>query len=99
MRKTLAALATAAALSIAVVAVPQPTQAAWHGHWHGGAVLGGLAAGAIIGGALAGPGYYGYYGGPYYGGYYGYGGPYAYGDCWRQRVWTNHGWRWQRLCR
>ncbi len=104
MRKTLATLATAAALSVAVVALPQPTLAAPHGHgwhhgWHGGGIIGGLAAGAIIGGMLSGPGYYGYYGGPYYGGYYGYGGPYAYGECWRQRVWTHHGWRWQRFCR
>ncbi len=106
MRMNLAALA-AAALSVAVIAAPQPTQAAWHGHgWRGGgAFLGGFAAGAIIGGALAGPRYYGYYGGPYYYGYGGpyyygyYGGPYAYGACWRQRVWTHRGWRWQRFCR
>ncbi len=83
MTKTLIALATAAALSVAVVAVPQSAQAAWRGHgWHdgGAAFVGGLAAGAIIGGAVAGPGYYGYYGGPYYGGYYGapYGGGYYY---------------------
>ncbi len=62
MSKILAALATAAALPVAMVAGSQPAQAAWHGHgWHGGggAFVGGLAAGAIIGGALAGPRYYG----------------------------------------
>ena len=91
MHTTLSAFATAAAISIAVAALPQSALAApKHHHWHGGgAFLGGLAAGAIIGGALAGPGYYGYNDGPY---------PYAYGQCWRERVWTNHGWRWQRLC-
>ena len=89
MRTTLSAIATAAALSIAVVAIPQSAQAA-HRHWHGGgAFLGGLAAGAIIGGALSGPGYYGYDGGP---------APYAYGQCWRERVWTDRGWRWRRFC-
>jgi hypothetical protein len=92
MRRTLSALATAAALSIAVAAIPQSAQAApKHHHWHGGgAFLGGLAAGAIMGGALSGPGYYGYYGGP---GYYG-----GYGQCWRERVWTEYGWRWRRFC-
>jgi len=90
MRKTLSALATAAVLSIAVAAIPQTAQAGPHGHWGGGAFIGGLAAGAIIGGALAGPGYYGYYGGP---GYYG-----GYAHCWRERVWTDRSWRWQRLC-
>ncbi len=78
MTKTLAALATAAALSLAVV---QPTQAAWRGHhghgWHGGgAFVGGFVAGAVIGGVLSAPRYYQ----PYYGGYgpaYNYyGGPY-----------------------
>ena len=103
MTKTLTALATAAALSVAVVAIPQESQAAWRGHhWGGGAFIGGLAAGAIVGGALAAPYYYGGYGygdGPYYGGYgyYG-GGPYAYGNCWRERVATPYGWRWQRVC-
>ncbi len=102
MRNNLASLATAATVSVALVTMPQPTRA--HGWRGGGAFLGGFAAGAIIGGALAapryyygGPYYYGYYGGPYYYGYYR--GPYAYAWCWRQRVWTHHGWRSQRFCR
>ncbi len=96
MRTTLSALATAAALSIAVAAIPQTAQAGPYHHWHGGgAFIGGLAAGAIIGGALAGPRYYG---GPGYYGYYGGTYPYAYSQCWRDRVWTNHGWRWRRFC-
>ena len=58
-----------------------------------------LAAGAIIGGALAGPSWgYGYYD-PYPYGYYGgYGGAYAYGGCYRQRIWTPYGWRFRRVC-
>lgn len=90
MRRTLSTLATAAVLSLAVVAIPQSAQAAPRHHHGGGAFIGGLAAGAILGGALGGPGYYGYYGGP---GYYG-----GYGQCWRERVWTDYGWRWRRIC-
>lgn len=83
MRKSLAALATAAALSVAMVAIPQPTQAGWHGHgWHGDAFF-------------ADPRCYGYHGGPYHG-YYG--GPYGHGACWRERVWTHRDFRWQRYC-
>ena len=88
MTRTMTALAAAATMAVAAVAVPQQAEARWGGHggWHGGgAVLGGLAAGAIIGGALAGPYYYG-------------GGPYAYGNCWRERVATPYGWRWHRVC-
>jgi hypothetical protein len=105
MTRTLTALAAAATIALTAIAVPQQAEAYWRGGgWGGGAVLGGLAAGAIIGGALAGPRYYrggydGYYGGygPSYGGYdYG---PYAYGQCFRQRIMTPYGWRWRRLCR
>jgi hypothetical protein len=98
MTRTLTALAAAAAMTAAVVAIPQQAEA----RFRGGPFIGGLAAGAIIGGALAAPYYYGGYGGPY--GYYG-GGPYYgsyagyYGDCWRERVATPYGWRWQRVCR
>jgi hypothetical protein len=103
MTRTLTALAAAASMAVATIAVPQPAQARWGGHggWHGGggAFIGGLAAGAIVGGALAAPYYYG--DGPYYGGYGYYGGPYAYGAygaCYRERVATPYGWRWQRVC-
>ena len=96
MTKTLTALAAVATMAVAAVAVPQQAQARWHGRHFGPGIIGGLAAGAIIGGALAAPYYYG--DGPYYyGGYYG--GPYAYGACWRERFWTPYGWRWHRVCR
>ncbi len=82
MKKTVAVLATVAAVGTAAVAAPSPAEA----HWRGGIGPGlafGLAAGAITAGALAAtsPYYYGPYG---YSGYYGppayaYGpGPYAY---------------------
>lgn len=92
MHKTLTALAAAAAMTLAVVAVPDHADARWRGGHRGygggvaAGVLGGLAAGAILGGIVANQGYYGggYYGGGYYDeGYYGppvyYGpAPYAY---------------------
>ena len=86
MRKSLTALAVAAAMIVAAVAAPTLADARWRGH-HGGGVaagiIGGLAAGAIIGGLAAQQGYYGpgyYYGpGPYYAPGYYYGPPpYAY---------------------
>jgi hypothetical protein len=68
LKTTLAALAIAATALVAV----SPAQAQWsgyhhrHGHYGGGAALGGFAAGALLGGALASqPYYYGprtYYG-------------------------------------
>ena len=86
MHKTLTALAAAAALTLAVVAVPDQADARWRGGHRGyggggvaAGIIGGLAAGAILGGIAADQGYYGpgYYGQDYYGpGYYG--GPYAY---------------------
>jgi hypothetical protein len=86
MHKTLTALAAAAAMTLAVVAVPDQADARWRGGHRGygggvaAGVLGGLAAGAILGGIAAGQGYYGpgYYGSDYYGPGYDYGGPYAY---------------------
>jgi len=76
-----------------------------------GALIGGALAGSAYGygypsyyyGGYA-PAYYGgyrpaYYGGyspAYYGGYYG--GSYAYGGCYRQRIWTPYGWRFRRVC-
>lgn len=101
MRKTLTAIAAAAALGLATLAAPQPAQAR-HGHF-GGAIFGGLAAGAILG-AAAGPYYYGYGPGPY-----AYGpGPYAYapgpayyasGPCYwtGQRFWNGYRWHWRRM--
>jgi hypothetical protein len=78
MKKTLAVMATVAAVGIAAVTVPAPAEA----RGIGPGLAFGLAAGAITAGALAatspyyyGPGY-GYYGPP---AYYAYGpGPYAY---------------------
>jgi hypothetical protein len=110
MTKTLTALATAAALSVAVVAVPQESQAAWRGghiggghwggggHWRGGHWGGGAVLGGLAAGAIIGGAlsapYYGGYG-PYYGGDYAYGG---YGHCWRERIGTPYGWQWRRVC-
>ncbi len=51
MRKTLTALAAAAAL--AVVAVGAPSDASAQGRGFAAGVIGGLAAGTIIGGAIA----------------------------------------------
>src|SRR5690349_25056474 len=79
MKKTLAVLATVAAVGVTAVAAPAQARGIGPG------LAFGLAAGAITAGAIAashpygyyGPGYgYGYYGGP---AYYDYGpGPYAY---------------------
>jgi hypothetical protein len=75
MTRTLAVLATAAALGATTMAAP--AQAHWHGAIGPGLAFG-LAAGAITAGALAatspwpgpahyyGAGPYAYYGGPYY---------------------------------
>jgi hypothetical protein len=92
MMKTLTGLATAGALTLAMIAAPQPAQARNGGAVAAG-VIGGLAAGAIIGSAVSGPHYYG--------------GPYAYapgpayygpGCYWRsQRVWGPYGWHWRRV--
>jgi hypothetical protein len=77
MRKTLAVLATVAAVGAAAVSVPAPAEA----HDVGPGLAFGLAAGAITAGALAAtsPYYYGPYGYNYYGprAYYA-PGPYAY---------------------
>ena len=77
MRKTLAVLATVAAVGAAAVSAPAPAEA----HDVGPGLAFGLAAGAITAGALAAtsPYYYGPYGYNYYGprAYYA-PGPYAY---------------------
>jgi hypothetical protein len=91
MRKTLPALAAAAA--IVVVTVGMPTEADAHRR-RGGAVaagvIGGIAAGALIGSALANPHYYGP--GPVYVA------PapvYVEPTCHlrRERFWDGYGWR------
>jgi hypothetical protein len=81
MRKTLAVMATVAAVGIAAATAPAPAEA----RGIGPGLAFGLAADAITAGALAatspyygygyGPGYYGYYGAP---GYAYAPGPYAY---------------------
>jgi len=90
MKRTFAALATAAAVAATAIAVPTQADARWHGGWRGGGVaagvIGGLAAGALIAGSRP---YYGY-------GYYPAYPAYAYGGgCyWRhERVWDGWGWR------
>jgi hypothetical protein len=94
MRKTLAVLATVAAVGAAAVTVPAPAEA--RGLGPGLAFC--LAAGSLTAGAIAAshPYYYGYYGAPY--DYYGprayyapgpyayYGGPY-YGHHYYYRHW------------
>lgn len=94
LRKSLAALAAAATLTVAAIAAPQPAEARGGGVAAG--VIGGLAAGAIIGGAVAAN--RGYYGGP---GYYAYGpAPVYYGPhCWwhRERFWNGFGWHVRRV--
>jgi hypothetical protein len=94
MKKTLAVLATVAAVGATTV-VTAPAEA----RGIGPGLAFGLAAGAITAGALGayGPGY-GYYGyGPYYGGpaygpgYAYYGGPYG-GPYWRHRYWHRGYW-------
>ncbi|MGA8899333.1 hypothetical protein [Bradyrhizobium sp.] len=91
MKKTLAVLATVAAIGVTSVAVPAPAEA--HGIVPGLAF--GLAAGAIAAGAAGAYGYYGPYGyGPYYGPAY-YGPGYAYyggpgGPYWRHRHWHHY---------
>jgi len=88
MKKTLAVLATVAAVGVTAVAAPAEARGIGPG------LAFGLAAGAITAGAIAasqpyyGPGYY--YGPSYYYGpgpyaYYG-GGPYYY----RHRYWRHH---------
>ncbi|QOG19006.1 hypothetical protein [Bradyrhizobium sp. SEMIA] len=92
MKKTLAVLATVAAVGVTAIAAPAPAEARGRGTrtgrriWRRGIGPGlafGLAAGAITAGAVAASHPYGYYGPGYgyYGGpaYYDYGpGPYAY---------------------
>jgi hypothetical protein len=75
MKKTLAVLATIAAVGVTAVAAPAPAEA--RGRGIGPGLAFGLAAGAITAGAIAASHPYGYYGPRY--GYYDYGpGPYAY---------------------
>jgi hypothetical protein len=59
MRKTLPALAAAAAIALVTVAMPTEADARRRGGAVAAGVIGGIAAGAIIGGALANPHYYG----------------------------------------
>jgi len=65
MKKTLLALAAAAAIGVAAVGTPGTAEARCFGCAVGAGVIGGLAAGAIIGSAIAGPPPY-YGPGPYY---------------------------------
>ncbi|MGY4487932.1 hypothetical protein ACVWWR_007123 [Bradyrhizobium sp. LM3.2] len=81
MKKTLAILATVAAVGVTAIAAPAPAEA--RGRGIGPGLAFGLAAGAITAGAVAASRPYGYGYGPGYGYYgrpaYGYGpGPYAY---------------------
>ncbi|MEK9280358.1 MULTISPECIES: hypothetical protein [unclassified Bradyrhizobium] len=94
MKKTLAVLATVAAVGVAAVTAPAPAQA----RHIGPGLAFGLAAGAITAGAIAashpyygyGPAY-GYYGGP---GYYYEPGPYAYygGPVYYRHHYYRHHW-------
>jgi len=100
MKKTLAVLATVAAIGATTVTATAPAEArGFRGIGPGLAF--GLAAGAIAAGAYGAYGYYGpgygYYGyGPYYGPAYGpgyayYGGPYG-GPYWRHRYYGRYDW-------
>ena len=94
MNSKLIALASAAAIALTAVAIPNQAEARWRGGWWiPGAVVGGLALGAAIASRpyYYGPGYgYAYGPGPYsdngygpydyeYGRYYNGSGPYYYG--------------------
>src|SRR5215813_11276353 len=94
IRKSLTAVAAAGTIAVAAIAAPSDAQA--RRGWVPGAVIGGLAAGAILGGALGARPYYDYGPGPAYS-YYGGPGYYGRGCYWR-RVWTDWGWRRQRVC-
>jgi PXPV repeat (3 copies) len=93
MRKTLPALAAAAAIALVTVGMPTQADAQRRGGAVAAGVIGGLAAGAIIGGALANP----YYGpGPVYVA------PapvYVEPSCRivRERFWDGYGWRVRRV--
>jgi hypothetical protein len=91
MKKTLAVLATVAAIGATTLAVPAPAEA----RGIGPGLAFGLAAGAVAAGAAGAYGYYGPYGyGPYYGRAYGpgyaYGGPYYGGPNWHRRHWHQY---------
>jgi hypothetical protein len=61
MKKTIFAVAAAAAIAAGTLSVPTPAAARCHGCGIAAGVIGGLAAGAIIGSAIAAhPGYYYY---------------------------------------
>jgi len=66
MKKTLTALAAAAAMALVSVAAPTDAMAQRRGAAVAAGVVGGLAAGAIIGGALAPRPYYYYEPAPVY---------------------------------
>jgi hypothetical protein len=94
MKKTLAVLATVAAVGVTAVAAPAPAEA--RGRGVGPGLAFGLAAGAITAGAVAASHPYGYYG-PRYSYYdapgYSYGpGPYAYygGPYYRRHHYWSH---------
>ena len=76
MKKTILAVAAAAALTVGTLSAPTTAEARCHGCGVAAGVIGGLAAGAIIGGAIANshPSYYGP--APGYVVYEGYGAPY-----------------------
>lgn len=92
MKKTLAVLATVAAIGATTLVVPAPAEA----RGIGPGLAFGLAAGAVAAGAAGAYGYYGPYGnGPYYGRAYGpgyayYGGPYYGGPNWHRRHWHQY---------
>jgi hypothetical protein len=88
MKKTLLALAGAAAIAVTMFGSATDADARHRG-WVGPAIVGGIAAGALLGGAFGAPYYYG----P---------GPYYYAEpamcTTRQRVWVEgRGWRWRRV--
>ena len=89
MTKTLAALATAAALAVGTLAVPNKADAGCYGC----AVGAGVLAGALIGSAIAANS------GPYYGGGYYAPAPVYAGPCsWQnQRYWDGFGWNFRRV--
>ncbi len=94
MKKTVLALAAAAALGVTAIA-PDQAEARGRGGAIAAGVIGGIALGAIAGSAMAGPHYYHAPAPRYYAPAPVYYGPRCHWQ--RQRVFDGYGWRVQRV--